>query len=68
MFSAIVVAIFLAIPYWKKRYFGKFAKKPKQPPEGGGALPAEGALTAEQPTAEADPPETAQAEGGADHV
>lgn len=68
MFSAIVVAIFLAIPYWKKRYFGKFAKKPKQPPEGGGALPAEGAVTAEQPTAETDPPETAQAEGGADHV
>ena len=25
MFSAIVVAIFLAVPYWKKRYFHKFA-------------------------------------------
>ncbi|MGI5957329.1 MAG: ABC transporter permease, partial [Coprococcus sp.] len=23
MFSAIVVAIFLAIPYWKSRYFAK---------------------------------------------
>ena len=38
MFSAIVVAIFLAIPYWKKKYFHKFARfsrKNKKPPQGG---------------------------------
>lgn len=38
MFSAIVVAIFLAIPYWKKKYFLKFARfsrKNKKPPQGG---------------------------------
>ena len=29
MFSAIVVAIFLAVPYWKKKYFYKFAKRRK---------------------------------------
>ena len=35
MLSALVVAIFLAIPYWKKRYFSRFARKkaPPAPPE-----------------------------------
>ena len=37
MFSAIVVAIFLAIPYWKKTYFRNFIKKKKH------TLPSDGA-------------------------
>lgn len=28
MFSALLVAVFLAVPYWKKTYFSKFKKKP----------------------------------------
>jgi putative ABC transport system permease protein len=27
LLSALVVAVFLAIPYWKSRYFTKFAGK-----------------------------------------
>ena len=44
MFSAIVVAIFLAIPYWKKTYFRNFLKGKKRPPaaDGGGQDGAEG--------------------------
>lgn len=42
MLSAIVVALFLAIPYWKKRYFSRFARKnraPRQPPDASGTPP-----------------------------
>ena len=39
MLSAIVVAVFLAVPYWKKKYFYRFAGKKKRaeakPLEGG---------------------------------
>ncbi len=68
MFSAIVVAIFLAIPYWKKRYFYKFAKK--RPPEGGGtdAAGASGEQAAAPQAQETERLETpAEAEGG-EHV
>ena len=40
MFSAIVVAIFLAVPYWKKKYFYKFSKKRKY--QSGGDINANG--------------------------
>ncbi|MBE5780317.1 MAG: ABC transporter permease [Clostridiales bacterium] len=36
MLSAIVVAIFLAIPYWKGRYFGGKIKHKEKPRMGGG--------------------------------
>ena len=61
MFSAIVVAVFLAIPYWKKRYFSRLGKK-KTPPQGGAPagtdMTAEGAAIASAaPAEEATPAE-----------
>ena len=68
MFSAIVVAIFLAIPYWKKRYFGKFAKK--RPPAGGGgsALPDPVPGSDEEAGSSAEPVKAAGGAEGGDHV
>ena len=68
MFSAIVVAIFLAIPYWKKRYFGKFAKK--RPPAGGGgsAQPDPVPGSDEEAGSSAEPVKAAGGAEGGDHV
>lgn len=38
MFSAIVVAIFLAVPYMKEKYFSKIKRRRK--PRGGESAPA----------------------------
>ena len=69
MFSAIVVAIFLAIPYWKKRYFGKFAKK--RPPAGGGSASAQPDPVPgsdEEAGSSAEPVKAAGGAEGGDHV
>ena len=48
MFSAIVVAIFLAIPYWKKTYFRNFINKTKKHlPRGGNSGGAQQSVTDE---------------------
>ena len=36
MLSAIVVAVFLAIPYWKKKYFTRIKEPTKAAPAKGG--------------------------------
>ena len=61
MLSALVVAIFLAIPYWKKRYFSGFHRKKaaKEPP----APPPEGGENAAQ-----EPPAAAPLQGGQSDV
>ena len=68
MLSALVVAIFLAIPYWKKRYFGKFAKK--RPPAGGGgsAQPDPVPGSNEEAGSSAEPVKAAGGAEGGDHV
>ena len=43
LFTALVVAIFLAVPYWKGRYFNKIGKKRKhmdRPEQNGGGIHA----------------------------
>ena len=70
MFSAIVVAVFLAIPYWKKRYFSNVIRRKKPPQTGApqqGSMAVQADEAAQEAAAEEAPREETR-EGGGEHA